>query len=448
MSAPIKVLLIEDNPGDARLIAAHLGGTPPPGGLSFEWQWVDTLAAGLERLRGGRIDVVLLDLGLPESSGLDTVQRLLAKPGRMPALVVLSGLSDEAVALSALEAGAQDYLVKGQVDAPTLARAIRYAIGRSQADEALRQAHAQLERRVADRTDELGRTVRALHGEISERLRAEQQLKDHRDRLEELVRERTAELLAAKEKAEMANHAKSSFLATMSHELRAPLNGILGFAQLLQLDQDLDASHQRSIQMIRQSGEHLLTLVNDLLDLAKIEAGRFELLPARFEPRAFFQAIASMVRLRAEQKPGLEFDCDLPADLPRSIHADETRLRQVLFNLLDNAIKFTDQGRVTLRLRMCAPTMLRVEIEDTGVAMSEAQLARLFRPFEQVGDAQQRAQGTGLGLMISRQFVQLMGGEISVRSLPGQGNLFWFELDVGGAERETQAARPGADAAA
>jgi signal transduction histidine kinase len=441
VAAPIKVLLIEDNPGDARLIAAHLGGRPPSG-LWFEWQWVETLVAGLERLRAGGIDVVLLDLGLPESSGLQTVQRLIAQPGRVPALVVLSGLSDEAVALRALECGAQDYLVKAQVDGTTLVRAIRYAIGRSQAEEALRQAHAELECRVAERTDELGRTVHALHAEIAERLRAEQQLKEHRARLEDLVRERTAELLTAKEKAEIANHAKSNFLATMSHELRAPLNGILGFAQLLQLDQGLDERQQLYMQMIRQSGDHLLALVNDLLDLAKIEAGRFELLPAAFEPRAFFLAIAAMVRLRAEQKPELDFVCDLPADLPSSVFADQTRLRQVLLNLLVNAIKFTSRGSVTLRVRMRPPATLRLEIQDTGAGMSEEQLARLFRPFEQVGDALERAQGTGLGLMISRQFVHLMGSEILVRSRPGEGNLFWFDLDLGIAERTAEVAQP------
>lgn len=275
------------------------------------------------------------------------------------------------------------------------------------------------------------RTVEALHAEIAERHRAEEALKAHRDNLEDLVRERTSELRAAKESAEAANDAKSSFLANISHELRTPLNAILGFSQLLQMGSGLDERQQQAIQLIRQSGEHLLTLVNDLLDLTKIAAGRFDILPAEFEPDRYFQAIIGMVRVRAEQKADIEFICDLPAEWPPSIHADETRLRQVLINLLDNAIKFTRRGQVTLRARFLSPSKLRMEIEDTGVAMSEQQLARLFQPFEQVGDAQQRALGTGLGLVISQRLVRLMGSEILVESRQGLGNLFWFDLDVG-----------------
>lgn len=279
--------------------------------------------------------------------------------------------------------------------------------------------------------DELQRTVQALHAEIAKRQRAEEALKVHCDNLDNLVRARTSELGAAKERAEFANETKSRFLANITHELRTPLNAILGFSQILQLGGGLDERQQQATQLIRQSGEHLLTLVNDLLDLNKIAAGRFDILPAELEPDRFFQAVIGMVRVRAEQKADLEFICDLPAQWPHSIRADETRLRQVLINLLDNAIKFTGRGQVILRVYFLSPSRLRMEIKDTGVAMSEQQMARLFNPFEQFGDAQKRALGTGLGLAISQQLVRLMGSEILAKSRQGEGNLFWFDLDVG-----------------
>jgi len=429
MTHPIKVLLIEDNPGDARLIAEMLDGARTKG-LAFELTWAEDLPRGLQRLRTDGADVVLLDLGLPGSSGLETLQLLFAHGRKVPTLVVLSGLTDEEVAVQALQSGAQDYLVKGQVDSATLLRAIRYAIGRTQAEEALRQAHDELEHRVVARTTDLARAVDALRTEVVERKRVEETLRQHRDHLEELVKGRTAELIAAKEKAEVANRAKSAFLANMSHDLRTPLNGILGFSQILELDASLNPRQLASIATIRQSGEHLLTLINDILDLAKIEAGKAELFPVDIELPSFLHVIADIIRVKAEQKPGLEFVCQFGADLPPHVQADSTRLRQVLLNLLDNAVKFTDRGRVTLQVGFTPPTRLRVEVRDTGVGMNPEQLGRLFNPFEQVGDTRRRSAGTGLGLVTSREFVRLMGGDIEVASRYGEGSSFSFELDV------------------
>jgi CheY-like chemotaxis protein len=212
--------------------------------------------------------------------------------------------------------------------------------------------------------------------------------------------------------------------------LRTPLNGILGFSQILGLDLSLNPRQLASITTIRESGEHLLTLINDILDLAKIEAGKAELFPVDVELPTFLHVIADIVRVKAEQKPGLELVCQFGADLPSHIHADATRLRQVLLNLLDNAVKFTDRGQVTLQVDFTPPTRLRVEVRDTGVCMTAEQLGRLFKPFEQVGDARRRSAGTGLGLATSREFVRLMGSDIQVASRYGEGSSFAFELDV------------------
>jgi len=181
--------------------------------------------------------------------------------------------------------------------------------------------------------------------------------------------------------------------------------------------------------VIWQSGEHLLMLINDLLDLSKIEAGKMDLFLIDIELASFLHTIVQMVSVKAAQK-GLDFVCDVAPDVPRSIHIDGKRLRQVLLNLLSNAVKFTDRGQVTLRVRFTPPERLRFEVQDTGVGIDANQLDLIFQPFEQVGNVQHRLGGTGLGLAISRQYVRLMGGDIHVQSRPGQGSTFWFELMV------------------
>jgi len=233
----------------------------------------------------------------------------------------------------------------------------------------------------------------------------------------------------ARRAADAANRAKSEFLANMSHELRTPLNGILGYAQILLRDKTLAERQSAGLNVIRQSGEHLLTLINDVLDLAKIEAGKLTLNPEAIPLVGFLRVIADIIRVRAEQK-GVDFILDMAPDLPQGIQADEQRLRQVLLNLLSNAVKFTDRGYVTLRARFLPPSRLRFEVQDTGVGISQEQLELIFQPFEQVGETQRRQGGTGLGLAISRQFVRLMGGDIRVESCIGQGSTFWFELEV------------------
>jgi PAS domain S-box-containing protein len=233
----------------------------------------------------------------------------------------------------------------------------------------------------------------------------------------------------ARQAADAANRAKSAFLANMSHELRTPLNGILGYAQILQRDPACDRNHPGALNVIRQSGEHLLNLINDILDFARIEASKLELHGTPVALWEFLDIVTEIIAVKAAQK-GLEFVSDFAPNLPEGIQTDEKRLRQVLLNLLSNAVKFTDHGQVTLRVRLLPPSRLRFEVCDTGLGIADHQLQAIFEPFEQAGDQQRRLGGTGLGLAISRQYMRLMGSDIQVESRPGQGSTFWFELDA------------------
>jgi len=237
----------------------------------------------------------------------------------------------------------------------------------------------------------------------------------------------------AREAAEAASRAKSEFLANMSHELRTPLNGIMGYAQILQRSKFLNEEERSRINVIYQCGSHLLTLINDILDLAKIEAQKVELMPTDFHFPAFLQGVAEMCRIRAEIK-GIHFHFPSSPELPIGIHADEKRLRQVLINLLSNAIKFTDAGSVTFLVSFAAEGKIRFEIRDTGTGIAQEQLQAIFQPFEQVGDRRRHTEGTGLGLAISQRIVELMGSTIQVQSEMNVGSIFWFDVNISQAD--------------
>ena len=243
----------------------------------------------------------------------------------------------------------------------------------------------------------------------------------------------TVEHLAImRDQADEASRAKSEFLANMGHELRTPLNAILGYAQILQWEAGMGGKQLAGLATIEKSGQHLLTLVDDILDLSKIEAGKLGLHVAPLALGPFLRGIVDIMRVRAEQKHlAFVFESD---ELPPSVDADEKQLRQVLLNLLGNAIKFTDAGEVGLRVRLLSgaeqAARLRFEVRDSGIGIGDADMKTLFQPFQQVGDIERRRGGTGLGLAISRQLVRLMGSDIDVTSTPGQGSVFAFELGL------------------
>jgi signal transduction histidine kinase/DNA-binding NarL/FixJ family response regulator len=295
-----------------------------------------------------------------------------------------------------------------------IATQLSMILKRTKAEAELRQSYQLLEQRVTDRTADLQHVNSQLLKEIVERERAE------------------TEMLKAKESAEAANIAKSVFLANMSHELRTPLNAILGFSNLMTHDPNLPAHHKEDLTIIQQSGEHLLDLINDVLEMSKIEAGRNTLNPNSFDLHQLLSEVEEVFQSRVGEK-GLSLIFDIEPNLPQFIHTDEKKLRQILFNLLSNAIKFTESGGVTLRGRFKEnlpdnKVKLAFEVEDTGQGIQKDQIKDLFDYFVQTDTGKKSQEGTGLGLAISKNFIQLMSGSINVQSEVGKGSLFSFDF--------------------
>lgn len=506
----IKVLIVEDDLVDRMLLERALARSSLAIGST---RLAASLAEAMAILEMEKPDIVFLDLGLPDSCGLDSVSSLQKWAHDIP-IVVLSGLEDQQLAVSAVQKGVQDYLTKGSIDGTVLSRVVSYAIQRKEyecqlrateeryrtifensavaimmADEAeqlvswnrlteellgmtssdlylrpvkslypdaqwqkLRCEHVrqkgmqhhletQMVRKDGEIIDiDISLTVLrnprgdvtgsiAVVQDITEKKRAETALRERQERLNSA----TAQAKEMALRAEAANAAKSQFLANMTHEIRTPMNAIIGFSDIL-ADDDLTPEQAGYVDLIRNSGRHLLGLINDVLDLSKVEAGRLGIELQRCSLVSVLDSVEAMMRTVAEKK-AVDFRVVRSPEVPDDLYTDPSRLRQCLVNLISNAIKFTHDGHVHVRVSVEGPgndPHLRFDVEDTGVGIPAERQALVFEAFRQAdGSTTRKYGGTGLGLTITRELVELLGGTISLKSQPGQGSVFSLTLPVG-----------------
>jgi len=512
----IDILLIEDNPDDQELLQSSLREAHPS---NLNIVVAERLADAMELIQSRNFDVILLDISLPDSCGLDTFVKLHALASSIP-IIILTGRNDEELADMALKEGAQDYIVKGNTDNALLFRSIRYAIERKNSELELRKSE-ELYRTVVTSLAEGILLINAKSTITACNLSAEKIFGIPTDSLmgkdfyqifpkiiyedyssclfdefpvnitlregksfsgvvvgifkPELIwiilnsrpiyrageaspfsavvsfsdiskrKKMEEDLRQAKDAAESATRFKTEFLANISHEIRTPMNAILGMTELASRTK-LDPVQSKYLKTIKISAESLLALINDILDLAKIEAGKLELEEIPFKPRVIIEEVVELLSVKAGKKK-LELKSHVVPGVPLNLLGDPMKLRQVLINLVDNAIKFTRSGAVAVKLERnddgqdVDRARVLFSVTDTGIGISEEELGRIFEPFVQAdGSTTRNYGGTGLGLSISSQLVHQMGGEMLCESEVGVGTTFFFEVDFKIAPKETNQA--------
>lgn len=383
-----RVLLVDDDEDDYIVTRDLLADIP---GQPYSLDWEDTYESGLEAIKQQVHDVYLLDYRLGAHTGLELLE-VARQNGFVAPLILLTGQGDKEIDEAAMVAGAADYLVKDKLDAPLLERSIRYSLAQAKTMEALRQERAKLAERVEARTHELS--------------------------------------MANVELAKAAK-AKDEFLANMSHELRTPLTGILAMTEVLgrELYGPLNDKQKRHVGILEESGQHLLSLINDILDIAKIDASKLELNYSRISLQNVCEASIRLVK-QAARKKEIDIQLTISAEID-TIECDERRLKQMLVNLLSNAVKFTPlHGKIGLSVEPdIDKTQLIFIVWDTGIGIPVQQIDHLFKPFNQLDSSLTRQyQGTGLGLSLVARMAKLHGGHVSVESEEGKGSRFSIHL--------------------